>query len=240
LQQFPGTTLAFQTIWEKDSIAVVHYGVSGKTPGGQAMGHEGLLFYEFDSAGLVSSEHRYLDSLTPIGQLGALGKISVRPPPGLKQSMTVLEAENSKEEASNQVIVAKTLNGLNAKNEAAFLSNFADNAEIDELICPQTFADKQGAESWFEMWSGAAEARTEAQSMLAAKEFVLVEAKMGGALKGPLGPLAAPSSATDFVVHRAAIFQIRDGKIVRLAFFMNGKELAQSVGQWPLASMKSR
>src|SRR5262249_1538177 len=151
------------------------YGVSGKTPGGQAMGHEGLLFYKFDSSGLVSSEHRYLDSLTPMGQLGALGKIASRPPPGLKQSVTVLEAENSREEASNQVIVAKTLNGLNAKNEAAFLSNFADNAEIDELICPQTFAENQGTQSWFKMWSGAAEVRTEVQSILAAKEFVLVE-----------------------------------------------------------------
>jgi len=53
---------------------VVHYGVNGRTPAGQAMGHEGLLLLPIDPAGLVEEERRYLDSATPMAQLGLLGR----------------------------------------------------------------------------------------------------------------------------------------------------------------------
>jgi len=48
LREFPGTQLAFYDFWQDGLAVVVHYGVNGRTPAGQAMGHEGLLFYRFD------------------------------------------------------------------------------------------------------------------------------------------------------------------------------------------------
>jgi uncharacterized protein (TIGR02246 family) len=41
LREFPTVRLAFYAVWEKGPLAVVHYGVNGRTPGGQLMGHEG-------------------------------------------------------------------------------------------------------------------------------------------------------------------------------------------------------
>jgi uncharacterized protein (TIGR02246 family) len=64
LREFPGVRLAFYDFWQDGLAVVVHYGVNGRTPGGQAMGHEGLLFYRFDPSGLVKEERRYLDSAT--------------------------------------------------------------------------------------------------------------------------------------------------------------------------------
>jgi ketosteroid isomerase-like protein len=72
MREFPGARLAFYDVWQKAAMAVVHYGVNGSTRGGQAMGHEGLLFFRFDRAGVIEEEHRYLDSLTPMAHY-ALG-----------------------------------------------------------------------------------------------------------------------------------------------------------------------
>ena len=83
MREFPGTRFAFYAIWLKGPQAVVHYAVKGKTPSGKGMGHEGLLFYRFQSSGLIEEEHRYLDSMTPMAQMGMLGTLTVRPPPRL-------------------------------------------------------------------------------------------------------------------------------------------------------------
>jgi ketosteroid isomerase-like protein len=87
---------------------------------------------------------------------------------------------------------------------------------------------------WFERWTRAVpDAKTEIATVITAGDFVLLEAVERGTLRGPLGPLTAPDK--EFAVHRAAIVQVKDGKLVRLTAFMNGKELAQAAGQWPPA-----
>jgi uncharacterized protein (TIGR02246 family) len=83
LHEFPGARLGFHDVWLKGSSAVVHYAVNGRTPGGQAMGHDGLLFYRFLPSGKVAEERRYLDSLTPMAQLGALGPVPARVVPAV-------------------------------------------------------------------------------------------------------------------------------------------------------------
>ena len=83
LREFPGTQLAFYDFWQNGLAVVVHYGVDGRTPAGQAMGHEGLLFYRFEPSGLIAEERRYLDSATPMAQLGLLGPSPARPRPAL-------------------------------------------------------------------------------------------------------------------------------------------------------------
>ena len=63
-------------------------------------------------------------------------------------------------------------------------------------------------------------------------EFVLVELLVRGTLKGPFGPLSAANR--ELTVHRALIVELKGGRLTRISAFMNGKELAQAVGQWPL------
>ena len=87
LREFPGTQLAFYDFWQSGAAVVVHYGVDGRTPAGQAMGHEGLLFYRFEPSGLIADERRYLDSATPMAQLGLLGPSPARPRPALPRTM---------------------------------------------------------------------------------------------------------------------------------------------------------
>jgi ketosteroid isomerase-like protein len=236
LREFPGTRLAFYSIWQKGALAAVHYGVNGRSPGGQSMGHEGLLFYRFDPSGLIAEERRYMDSLTPMAQMGILDATTARNLPTLPTQMRAHVAKSSPEEDVNITIARAAFAALDSKNESAFLATIADDAVVDELIQPQPFVGKQNVKAWFDNWTGAIpDAATDITNIFGAGEFVLVEAVVRGELKGPLGRLL--SSNNPFAVHRAAIIQVRDGKITLISNFMNGKELAEAVDQWP-PSMK--
>jgi ketosteroid isomerase-like protein len=233
LQQFPGTRLAFYDIWLTGSQAVVRYGVNGHTASRQAMGHEGLLFYRFDPSGLIEDERRYNDSLTPMAQLGILGKVPARIPPILPAAPNVHEARGSRAEEQNVATVKASLAALHSKNESAFLSGVADDAVVDELMLPQPFVGKENLKRWFEDWTAAfPDAAFQITNVIGVGNFVLLEGEVRGTLQCPFGLLSA--SGNRFSVHRAAVFQVRAGKLIHSSYFMNGKELAEASGQWPL------
>lgn len=232
LRQFPGARLAFYDIWQKGPLAVVRYGVNGRTTSGQVMGHEGLLFYQFDPSGLIEEERRYNDSLTPMAQLGLLGKVPTRQPPTLPTEPKVHAVRDSREEIENVATAKANLKELDSKNEAAFLSGVTDDAVFDELMLPQAFAGTN-VRAWFEAWTQAVpDATSQITNVIGIGDSVFVESEVRGTLKRPFGPLAA--STNQFSVHRAAVFQFKGRKLIRSAFFMNGKELAEATGQWPL------
>ena len=232
LRQFPGTQLAFFDFWQNGVAVVVHYGVDGRTPSGRPMGHEGLLFYRFDPSGLIKEERRYLDSATPMAQLGLLGPSPVRARPTLPGTMLAHIAGTSPREERNAGLVRSTFAALDAGDEAAFLAAFAEDGVLDDLSEPGPSAGKPGVKAWFEGWThAAAGARTEIATLAAIGDDVLVETVVRGRLHAPLGRLTP--SDRPFAVHRAAIVQMKDDKIAHLAVFMNTKELAQAVGQWP-------
>ena len=238
LREFPGARLALHSMWQAGRSAVVRYAVTGIASGGRPMGHEGLLFYRFDSSGLVQEEHRYLDSLTPMAQMGLLGAGPVRPLPTLPDGLKVHEAEGSAREKENVALATASLAALDSKSEDAFLRGFVDAAALDDLTEPAPSLGKRNVKAWFENWTAAVpDARWEVATILGVGEYVLVECVVRGTLKGRLGRLAP--SDRGFAVHRAAIFQVERGSLATLSLFMNGKELAEAVGQWPLPAMKA-
>ena len=129
-------------------------------------------------------------------------------------------------------MVRASVAALNSRNELAFLSAIAEDAVLDELITPQPVEGKRNVKAWFEAWTGAVpDARFEINTILGIGDFVLTETVLRGTLKGPLGGLSA--SNRGFVVHRAMIAQVKNETFARISAFMNGKELAEAVGQWP-------
>lgn len=232
LTQFPGTRFALFSVWQTGRSAVVHYGVNGKTTSGVPMGHEGLLFYSFQASGAIQSEHRYLDSLTPMVQLGARDWGAARPPPRLPASVRGYVAKGSRGENDNAAIVNAALQSLDTNDRAGFVASVAADAVVDDLTSTQTFTGRQGVEAWVTRWKGAAsDTRLEITTSFGVGDFVLVETVVRGRLSAALDRLSA--SETPFTIHRAVIARLRNKRIVSLAFFMNRAELARSVGQWP-------
>jgi hypothetical protein len=95
-------------------------GVNGRTPGGQLMGHEGLLFYGFDLAGLIEQERRYLDSLTPMAQMGMLGATPARPLPKLPTELKAYVAKGSPNETENVALVRASFGALDRRTKRRF------------------------------------------------------------------------------------------------------------------------
>jgi ketosteroid isomerase-like protein len=197
------------------------------------MGHEGLLFFLFNDAGLIVEERRYLDSLTPMGQLGALGSSPVRPLPTLPSAMTTLVATGPSDGRDAVTVARLALDAMNAHDEAAFLSLVRVDAVVDELMAVEPFVGAVNVKRWFAMWTGAVpDLKIDITTIAGAGDFAFAETLTRGTLKGAFGPLSP--SARPFVVHRAMVFQVNGGKLARLDAFMNGKELAEAVGQWPV------
>ena len=236
MHDFPGTRLAFYDAWRKGSAGVVHYGVNGRTRDGRRMGHEGLLFYRFDPDGRIVQELRYLDALTPMSQLGVFGPMTARPLPRLPVAMKTHVAGGTAAEERNTATVKAALAALDAKDPAAFLSHFDETAVLDDMSETGPSTGKAAVKGWFRRWSSAIDGATEIANLLAVGGEVLVETVVRGRLRAPLRHLVP--SDQEFVVHRAAIAHLADGRITRLTLFMNNKELAEGVGQWPPKAAK--
>jgi ketosteroid isomerase-like protein len=232
IREFPGTRLAFYAVWQAPSATVVHYGVNGRTATGDPMGHEGLLFFRFNRSGAIVEERRYLDSLTPMAQLGAFGKQPARALPVLPDELTSHSAQNSATETNNLAIVRSALAAIDSNNSNTFFALSAATISIDEVTLREPLPGLSNAKRWFDVWSAARNMTTDVTLMLAVGDHVLVETTTRGTLSGSIGRVTA--SGKPFSVHRAFVVQMRDGAIVRLISFMNGKELAEATGQWPL------
>jgi ketosteroid isomerase-like protein len=237
LREFPGTRLAFYDVWQAGPRAVVRYGVNGATSGGRAMGHEGLLFYRFGPSGLIVEEHRYLDSLTPMAQLGALGPAPHRAAPALPAATRAHAAKGTTAEAANLAGVTACLAALDAGDKEAFLACLADQATVEDMTEMGPVSGPRDIAAWMDKRTAALQAVTsEVISALGAGDFVLLEGVVHGTFKGPLGRLTPADRP--FTVHRAVIAELKDGKLIRLSLYGNGKELAQAVGQWPPATAR--
>lgn len=237
LSQFPGARFGFSDVWCIGDTAVVRYAVSGRTPAGLAMGHEGLLVFTFNGSGLIQEERRYLDSLTPMTQMGLLGTRAARPRPEVAAAPTIQIARRVRRERDNVALVRASLGSLDQHDERAFLSNLADDIVIEEMIEPQRSAGRRDARTWFLSWTRAVrDMRTDIVSAFGAGDYVLMETIVRGALTGQLGPVSASDKA--FAVHRGVVARVRDQRITRLWAFMNGRELAEAVGQWPLPTQR--
>jgi hypothetical protein len=237
LAQFPGTRFVCFSLWQGPETTVVHYGVNSPGPGGRSTGHEGLLFYRFQPSGLIATERRYLDGLTPMAQLGMLGPAPARPVPVLPATIASFVATGSAAEAENVAVVRRSLGALNERNTAGFLATVADGATFDEVALATPFAGAGAARAWADLWAAAApDARWEAIEMVPVGDAVLLEAVVRGTLAGPFGRV--PAAKTPFAIHRAAIVHLAQGKIAHMTLFMSGRELAEQVGQWPLPAGK--
>ncbi len=232
LRQFPGTRFAIYSVWQDGDEAVVRYGVNSPSADGRSSGHEGLLFYRLLPSGMIAAERRYLDSMTPMAQLGLLGALPARPIPTLPATMSVRSAEHSGAERANVALVMRSLEAMDRGDAGTFSSTLADDVVLDELSAPEAVKGRDRARSWLIARAQAVpDARNALASIVGVGDAVLAETVMTGTLNGTFGHTSA--SNKPFSVHRAWIFEIRAGALARVSAFMNGKELAEAVGQWP-------
>jgi steroid delta-isomerase-like uncharacterized protein len=128
--------------------------------------------------------------------------------------------------------VRASLAALDTGDGDAFLTSLAEDAIVDDRTEPAPVAGKRNIASWAKRRAVAFTGVTsDVTTAFGVGDFVLLESVLRGTFKGPWGRLAAPNRP--FEIHRAAIAQVTNGKLVRVSAYWNFKELAQAVGQWP-------
>lgn len=114
---------------------------------------------------------------------------------------------------------------------------YADDASITiygttELIYSQPFVGKPAALEWFRIWATAIrDPSSKITTIMSGRDVVLMETIVRGTLDGTLGTISASQKL--FEIHRAVIVQLKDREIIHIRSFINAKELAESVGEWP-------
>jgi predicted ester cyclase len=233
LAQFPGARFAFYDTWLDGDVLVAHYGVNAQTPAAM-MGHEGLLVFTFNAAGEIERENRYLDSVTPMAQLGALSGVAKRAAPVLpstwrRHDRTAAGAATEKRNVAAARAAVAALHGGRLSVATRALSR---TLTIDEVMLTDTFTGADGGTRWLTTLAAFDDARFEIANIAGVGRHVVVEGILTGVISRPFGLLKpSPQRAS---AHRAAIFEFDDdGSITYVKAFMNGKELAESVDQWP-------
>jgi steroid delta-isomerase-like uncharacterized protein len=233
MRQFPGARFGFFDVWHAPPWAVAHYGVSGSTSAGRSMGHEGLLRFRFNASGKIQKEHRYLDSVTPMAQLGAVSSITPRSIPVVASAPVRHVRAGSSRESANLRAVTASLAALQARDTAAFLSHVTDAIQVDELMLPNSFRGREQVKAWCESWpSAVANAVFAVTRTLAIDDAVFVEMTVKGRVQEPFAGLSP--SERPFAIHRGLLIRLQDGKLTRVSSFVNRKEFAEAIGQWPL------
>jgi hypothetical protein len=232
LKQFPKARFEFFEVWHSGRQAVAHYGVNAPTAANKSMGHEGLLFFTFNAAGEIERERRYLDSLTPMAQLGALGNAPSRPLPALTADWRSHHSGDAAE-PRNIAAARRLFSALDGRRRDEVAGLFTASPTIDEVMLVDVFDGAQGAGRWLDVVGALSDGAYDITTIIGAGRGVLVEGVWQARVSRPFG-LIKPSPQR-LSIHRAAILEFdASGRISRLKAFMNGKELAEAAGQWPI------
>jgi ketosteroid isomerase-like protein len=231
LRAYPGTRFALSNIWVRGFDVVARYGVNTPAGAGPATGHEGLLFFRFDEGGNITSEHRYLDALTPMAQAGLLRGVAARVLPNLAAGPKVMTADPA-QNGSVLEKVSAVFAAFDSGDAIGLLSQLHDDIAVDDVMLASASSCKSGTLDWLRTWAEAvSDRRTDVVRAIVVRDSVLVEIIAHGKLSGPIGALAPAERR--FAVHRAAIIEFRDDQIGHITILTNGRDLAEQTAQWP-------
>lgn len=227
LTQFPGTKFRIEKVWLHESDrAVAQYGVSGAAADGRPMGHEGLLFYEFGADGLIIREERFLDSFTPMAQLGAFGPGPHRPVPKLTDSMSVHKTSSVRGRHADLERLLKLIRKNQPASERTVSEVFTETAVLDDLTETEARVGVKAIQHWFSEWSDAVAGGTTTFLVpLVTGDGYILQTSLIGTLSKDRARVHA--TGQKICLSRVWLIEMKNGRINRVWVFMNSKELTQ-------------
>ena len=195
------------------------------------VGLNGATVTWFNDDGLIKEMHLYVDTVTMMGQVGAM-KQKVRAVAALPASTDAKNSKGGGDEDKNLELAKGTYAALDAKKEADFLATVDDAAEYDDFTQPTTFKGKADAKKFFQMWTKAIPDQKNAiTNQWAFEDYVVTEFNTTGTQKGPIGPIKATGKPVN--LHGVDIMKFANGKMVHGATYANGSELMGQLGMLP-------
>lgn len=240
-EAFKDYTVAPSRVFTKGDIAVVEWAFNGTHTGDlwgikateKKVGAMGVDVMWFTPEGQIKEHHVYYDGGTILSQIG-LSKQKARSIPTLASSPQVITSTGSADETKN-IESAKNMDAaMDAKKDADWLANMADNVEYDDMTQPQTSKGKPEAKKFFkEMTTAFPDIKSTTHNAWAFGDFVVTETSWTGTHKGAF--FGMPATKKSVTAKGLDIMQFKDGKMVHGWGYSNGADFMQQLGMMPKA-----
>ncbi len=238
-EAFKDYTVAPSRVFVKGDVAVVEWAFNGTHTGDlwgikaseKKVGAQGVDVMWFTPEGQIKEHHVYYDGGTILAQIG-VSKQTARRIPTLASSPQGVTATSSADETKN-VEVAKNMDAaMDAKKDADWLANMADNVEYDDMTQPQTSKGKAEAKKFFkEMTTAFPDMKTTTHNAWGFGDVVVTESSWTGTHKGAF--FGMPATKKSVTVKSLDIMQFKDGKLVHGWGYSNGADFMQQLGMMP-------
>jgi steroid delta-isomerase-like uncharacterized protein len=211
-------------VTQSGDIAVSEWVVTGTTQDKKTLGVAGVSLMWFAENGLVKREQLYMDEHTTGMQMGDKS-LRGRAPAQAPASTEWIAATNSPDEKKNVETIKALYGTLGKKDDKAFEAMLADDAVLSDMARPEDVKGKAKIKDDFFKFSKAfPDLELETKQVIGAGKYVVVEGSWTGTMEGQLGQLKA--SKKKGTIHFVDIFELRDGKVVKLTSYSNGAEFA--------------
>lgn len=236
---FPDMKTGASRVFVKGDTVAVEWAFTGTHKGDlwgikateKPVGAQGADVMMFTPEGQIKELHTYYDGGTILSQAG-ISKQKARAIPTLASKPEVIVSTGGPDEAKNVEIVKKLADALNAKKEADFLANLADNVEYDDYTQPQGMKGKADAKKFFkEMTTGFPDGKHTIGNCMGVNDYTLCEETMEGTHKGTFFGIPATKKALN--LKHMTVYQFKDGKMVRGWAYANGADMAMQLGLMP-------
>lgn len=238
-EAFKDYTVAPSRVFTKGDVAIVEWAFNGTHTGDlwgikateKKVGAMGVDVMWFTPEGQIKEHHVYYDGGTILSQIG-LSKQKARSIPTLASSPTVVTSTGSPDETKN-IEAAKNMDAaMDAKKDADWLANMADNVEYDDMTQPQTSKGKAEAKKFFkEMTTAFPDIKSTTLNAWAFGDFVVTETSWTGTHKGSF--FGMPATKKSVTAKGLDIMQFKDGKMVHGWGYSNGADFMQQLGMMP-------
>jgi steroid delta-isomerase-like uncharacterized protein len=238
---FAGIRIGFRRVWMFGDVVVAEWILNGTYTGdffgqkgqNQPIGHVGLSVLMFDSDGHVKEEHRYGDLGTVAQQVAGKGPPPPQPIiPAKPDIYAPAGGVGGGDGTATNIAIAKSVYAaIDAKNEANFLAELADDITYEGHLAQ--VSNKAEAKTFFETLIKAfPDAKFNVTSAWGSGDWVLVEYTLTGTHKGKI--LGMPPTNHAVEIHAVDVLKVANDHIARASTYSNGLELMTQLGAFKL------
>jgi steroid delta-isomerase-like uncharacterized protein len=246
--RYKDSTLTIGRIWSSKSASVIECVSGGTRLAGEigdtkvpekTVGLVSAAVVTFDDAGLVKTDHTYVDIAANLGQVEPKllpAGVKWRPvTTTLPAGTGTFESKGTPEEAKNLDATNKVFAAIDSHKADDVIALLADDYVDEDFTMPGPMKKADVAPMEKEFFTSFPDIKTSAKTVqFAAGEYVVTEAVIDGTFKAalPASPGTPAFKATNQPVklHALDVVQLKDGKIVKEWSYSNNAEFLSQIG----------
>jgi predicted ester cyclase len=188
----------------------------------------GILTYDHirtNEENKTTEEWEYMDHHSMLGQLGLAPKEQGPTRPAIEKGWPgapiILVAKDDAAEKANLELLGKSTEAFNAHKPADVSALWADDIVVsDQAEATDTKGKAENEKGLKALFAAFPDAKISETHHFASGDYVVVEGRLTGTHKGPLGPMKPTNKPIDLAY--AEVFKLKGGKVVELWRFRDG------------------